>query len=169
MKQHDDSSAPEAASVQTQSAGVAGAARAPVTDRVNAEPAIINGMTVSEGRWIAVLCLTVYAVLGGLIWLLTGWWQTMPVITLFGAGATIWYVSLYLAKVKRKRPEGYYRLALHLWLAKHGLAQSQCMTHRGYWSLGRTIPGLVSPLAVHERAPGRVSSGTPQRQRRKQP
>ena len=34
--------------------------RAPITDRVNVEPAILNGMTVTEAQWIGLLALVVF-------------------------------------------------------------------------------------------------------------
>lgn len=127
--------------------------RAPVTDRVNSEPNIINGMTLSEGKWIAVFGLAGYTLLGGLVTLITHLWQFIPLAAIFGTGGTLWYGSLYLAKIKRGRPEGFYSQAIHLWLSKTGMVKCSFMRHKGYWSLGRRIPGFVSPLDVREPLP----------------
>ena len=137
------------------------ALRAPLTDRVNADPPIFNGMTASEGVKIAVLCLIVYIIVGGLLTLLTGVWPILPGVTLFGTIATLWYGSLYLAKIKRNRPEGYYNLAINLWLAARGFAKHKFILRSDYWSLGRDMPfgGFTSPLVVHDRAARRQPPG----------
>ena len=124
--------------------------RAPVTDRVNSEPPILNGMTASEGIRIAVACLIVYGFIGSLIYAVTGYWQASVVFMIFATGASLWYASIYLARIKRGRPEGYYVQAIHLWIADLGLKQVQFLRHRSYWSLGRTMPGFTSALVVRE-------------------
>ena len=129
------------------------AALSPLTDRVNADPPILGGMTAAEGVRIAVLCLLVYGVVGLIILGMTGLWPAALVVTLFGTLGTTWYASLYLAKVKRGRPEGYYALAIHLWLAGRGFVKSKYLLHPTYWSVGRFMPfgGFESPLVVRER------------------
>lgn len=136
-------------------------ARAPLTDRVNVEPAILHGMTVTEAKWIAVAAFLVFVLLGGLIFGTTGFWQVPLLMTLIGPILILWFGSKYLARLKRGRPDGYYNQALNRWLAGHGLANSQFITHSGWWSLGRDAEiSLVSPLeppvesfAASERSP----------------
>ena len=45
--------------------------RAPITDRVNVEPPILNGMTVSEAQVIALTALAVFLLIGGLLFSVT--------------------------------------------------------------------------------------------------
>lgn len=115
-------------------------AAAPITDRVNVEPAILNGMTASEAQVIGLVSLVVCLMLGGVLLVVTGWWQALMLVALFGPLAVLWFVSKYLAKIKRNRPDGYYSQALHQKVAGWGLATSKFIDHTGYWSLGRTLP-----------------------------
>lgn len=114
-----------------------GDARVPLTDRVNSEPAILHGMTASEATWLGGLSLFIYMMLTGLVIYATGLWQLLlaPLIATIG---TLWYGSMWLQKVKRDRPDGYYTHALQLWLSRHGLSRAQFVRHDGYWSIGRT-------------------------------
>ena len=82
--------------------------RAPITDRVNAEPAILNGMTVTEAQVIGAASLVVFLVLGGLIFVVIGQWQVLLMLAIFGPALVLWFSSLYLAKIKRGRPDGFY-------------------------------------------------------------
>lgn len=114
-----------------------GDVRVPLTDRVNSEPAILHGMTASEATWLGGLSLFIYMMLTGLVIYATGLWQLLlaPLIATIG---TLWYGSMWLQKVKRDRPDGYYTHALQLWLSRHGLSRAQFVRHDGYWSIGRT-------------------------------
>lgn len=122
-------------------------ARAPITDRVNVEPAILNGMTVTEAKWIALASFLLFVVLGAAIYLITGFWQAPTLLLLAGPVVVLWFGSQYLARLKRGRPDGFYGQALNLWLARRGLAQPLFLMHRGFWSLGREADfSLASPL-----------------------
>lgn len=121
--------------------------RAPITDRVNVEPPILNGMTVSEAQVIGAASLVVFLLVGGLLFAVTLRWQSLLLLGIFGPVATLWFASLYLARIKRGRPDAYYRQRIHFWLAARGLAKPKYITHDGWWSLGRTLDlSLASPL-----------------------
>ena len=121
--------------------------RAPITDRVNIEPAILNGMTVTEAQWIAGIAMVVFLLIGGLLYLVTGLWQFVLLLTVFGTALTLWFGSEVLARVKRGRPDAYYTQAIHLWLAHRGLTRPKFITYHGWWSLGRTLDfSLDSPF-----------------------
>lgn len=121
--------------------------RAPITDRVNIEPAILNGMTVTEAQWIAAIAMAVFLLIGGLLYLVTGLWQFVLLLTVFGTALTLWFGSQVLARVKRGRPDAYYTQAIHLWLAHRGLTRPKFITYHGWWSLGRTLDfSLDSPF-----------------------
>lgn len=127
-------------------------AAAPITDRVNVEPAILNGMTASEAQVIGLVSLVLCLMLGGLLLAVTGWWQALLLVGLFGPLLILWFASKYLAKIKRNRPDGYYSQAMHQWMARRGFATSKFIEHSGYWSLGRTLPfSLASDFEVKSR------------------
>ena len=60
--------------------------RAPITDRVNVEPAILNGMTVTEAQWIGAVALGIFLLVGGLVFLVTGFWQVWLLLAIFTVG-----------------------------------------------------------------------------------
>lgn len=121
--------------------------RAPITDRVNGEPPILNGMTASEAQMIGLVSLVAFLMVGALLFAVTGYWQAILILGILGPLLTLWFGSKYLARIKRGRPDGYYVQAIHLWLVGHGLAQPKFITYSGFWSLGRTLAlALSSPL-----------------------
>lgn len=121
--------------------------RAPITDRVNVEPPILNGMTVSEAQVIALASLAVFVLIGGVLFAVTRRWQFLLLLGIFGPAVTLWFASLYLARIKRGRPDAYYKHRIHLWLAARGLAKPRYITHDGWWSLGRSLDfSITSPL-----------------------
>lgn len=126
---------------------------APLTDRVNVEPPILRGMTESEAAVIGLAALAVWLVVGAVLALVVGLWQVLLAAAVFGPIVTLWKASAVLARIKRNRPDGYYRQALSLWLAAHGLARQRFIRHAGYWSLGRGLPFSLQP----PKAPSRPS------------
>ena len=109
-----------------------------ITERLNAEPAIFKGCSLSELTLMTIgsvvswlpICLLVAALLGSV---------TMG----FGIGGIMVVLSVIVAssifrRLKANRPHGYYQLALHLWLARRGFVKSPFVTRTGVWDLGRT-------------------------------
>lgn len=128
-------------------AHAAALARAPITDRVNVEPSILNGMSVTEAKVIGAAALVVFVLIGLAVLATTGMWQVLLLGSLIGPTLTLWFGSEFLARLKRGRPDGYYTQALHLWLAGRGLAQPKFITYQGWWSLGRTLEmRIASPF-----------------------
>jgi conjugative transfer region protein (TIGR03750 family) len=119
--------------------GGAMANRAPVTDRVNVEPAILRGMTISEAQIVASVSMVAFLLLGAILWRLTGFWQIVLILGIFGPSVCIWYASSYLAQVKLNRPDAYCTQAIHIWWAKLGVVSCKFTRHSGYWSLGRGL------------------------------
>lgn len=111
-------------------------ALAPLTDRVNSEPPIINGMAASEASYIGLLSFAVSFFIGGIISYVSGYWYILPIACIVLPLTAIWYVSLYLQQVKRNRPEGFYAHQIHLKMASHNLIKSKYVTHDGYMQLG---------------------------------
>ena len=126
---------------------------APITERVNGEPAILNGMTASEAQVSGLVSLVLCLMLGAFLVAVTGFWQALLLVTLFGPLAVLWFSSKYLAQIKRNRPDGYYSQAMHLWLSARGFTSCKFINHDGYWSLGRTLPFTLAsafPVTAHE-------------------
>ena len=120
--------------------------KAPVTDRVNVEPSILNGMNMPEAQVIGAVSLVVFLIIGGLVFSVTRLWQVWLLLSTFGTAMVLWFASLYLARIKRGRPDAYYTQALHLWLVQRGLAGAKFINHHGWWSLGRSMGfSLESP------------------------
>lgn len=146
-----------------------GDARVPLTDRVNSEPAILHGMTASEATWLGGLSLLIYTIFTGLVIYASGLWQLLlaPLILTIG---TLWFGSMWLQRIKRDRPDGYYGHALQLWLSHHGLSQARFVRHDGYWSIGRTeslsLRASLEPRAeALPSAPVQVALPTPASER----
>lgn len=112
---------------------------APLTDLINTEPAIFQGMTVTEAKVIGAVALVLFLGLGAALYAVLGYWQLIIVCGLFGPLLLLWIASAQLAVIKRGRPDGYYTQAIHLWLVKRGWASPHFIRHEGYWDLGRTL------------------------------
>ncbi len=114
---------------------------APLTDRVNAEPAILHGMSMTEAKVIGLVSFAVFSVIAVVLFVLTHLWQT-GLLCIFGPLLVLWYGSQYLEVIKRGYPDAYYTQFIRRWLAERGLADAHFMLHSGQWSLGRPMVGL---------------------------
>lgn len=120
--------------------------RSVMTDRVNVEPPILNGMSASEAKVISIAAVAFWGSLGLLVSMLTNFWPILIVSLIVFPIATLWVGSVRLATVKRGRPDGYYGQAINLWLAKRGFG-SQYIRHDGYWDLGTSFDlSLAAPM-----------------------
>ena len=133
--------------------------RAPITDRVNVEPAILNGMTLTEAKVIGSVSFVVFMLIGSLLFSVTHYWQFMLVLGTFGPAFVLWFASQYLARIKRGRPDGYYTQAIHLWLAHRGLATPKFLIYHGWWGLGRSLD--LSLASAFEPPPEKFSTLPP--------
>lgn len=118
--------------------------RVPLTHRVNVEPSVLRGMTVTEAKVIAAISIPLFLFLGAVLLILTGAWQMLLLLGVFGPLAALWFGSAKLQELKRGRPDGYYTQALHLWFARKGLTKAKFLIHQGQWALGRTLPFTLS-------------------------
>jgi conjugative transfer region protein (TIGR03750 family) len=114
--------------------------RAPLTDLVNSEPPILNGLTSTEASYVAAAAFGSWLVVGGLVAWAVGFWQVILGLATFGPVVTVWLASQRFAVIKRDRPDGFYMQQVRRWLAKVGLRTSRLIDHHGYWSLGRSLP-----------------------------
>ncbi len=110
---------------------------APVTDRINVEPQIINGLSHSEVEVAAGVFLAIFSAIGLALWLVTGIWPLFVLIAIVGTLTSVWTLSKHIAELKRNRPDGYYIQFIRHALARRGLRRASWVTHDGYWSLGR--------------------------------
>lgn len=115
--------------------------------RLNAEPAIFRGCTLSELLFLVTLGAVVWIPLCLVICALFG--AVMMGVGL-GVLATIgWLVlaAMILQKLKRGRPIGYYALALRLRWEDTGLVKSRFIRRSQVWDIGRSWCGRKN----HER------------------
>ena len=112
-----------------------------LAERLNAEPAIFRGCTSSELGVIVVLAIAFWLPCSAII----AWLLGAPSMGLGLAGAatvlSVVIAATVLQRLKRGRPEAYYRHRLALWLGERGLIQCPFITRQGDWSLGRTADG----------------------------
>lgn len=117
----------------------------PLTDRVNTEPAIINGMAATEANYIAAVSFALSVLVGGALFSITRFWPLLVIACIGGPLLSLWYGSLYLQKVKRDRPDGFYVQAVHIWLSKIGLIQCRFNRHNRYYEIGASINIRFNP------------------------
>ena len=108
------------------------------TDRLDQEPAIFKGCSLSE--------LTTM-VIGSGVFLLP---FSLILASLFGstvmgfgiAGillvSSVYVEATVFCRLKAHRPNGYYQQRVHLFLAKHGILKSRLLTRSGIWDIGRS-------------------------------
>lgn len=119
--------------------------KTPLTDRVNVEPAIINGMTSTEANYIAVVSFALSLLVGFALFIVTGFWPLLAVFCIGGPVLSLWYGSLYLQTLKRNRPDGFYVQATHIWLSKLGIIRCRFIRHNRFYELGASINLTFNP------------------------
>ena len=135
----------ESASPMVHQDAPSGHSVAPIPDRVNAEPAIIKGLSLTESKWAIGLAVLLWLPVGGLVGLAV---QQLPVALLIiatGPIATVWLAAGQMAKLKRNRPDHYYLHLLLHWAASARLIRSEFVTHSGAWDMGRTLLPARAP------------------------
>lgn len=119
--------------------------RTPLTDRVNTEPAIINGMSASEANYIGAVSLALSLLAGGVLFAVTGFWPLLIIVCMCGPLCALWYGSLYLQKVKRDRPDGYYVQSAHIWLSDSGIIKCRFNRHDRFYEIGVSANTTFNP------------------------
>lgn len=140
-----------------------GAQRAPLTDRVNSQPPIVNGMSAAEAGYLGAASLAVSAAIGGALYAFTGYWHFIFAVSIVGPMLTLWYGSLYLQNVKRGKPEGWYVQAVRIWLGETGLVRRYYLHHDGYYELGRRLDFTLNAPARGAEAKGRTTPPSQQK------
>jgi conjugative transfer region protein (TIGR03750 family) len=127
-----------------------GSGQAPLPDRVNAEPAIIKGLSYTESKWTIGLAFLLWFPVGSVVGLALQHFPVAVLIIATGPIATVWLAAGYLATMKRNRPDHYYVQLFMRRAARLHLIRSHFVTHAGAWELGRT---LEPPRVVKRRKP----------------
>ena len=109
-----------------------------LAERLNTEPSIFRGCSSSELGVIVGLAILVWLPLSVVI----AWCLGVPSMGFGLAGVAI-VLSVVVAasvlqRLKRGRPQAYYRHRFALRLAELGVMRSPFVTRQGHWSLGRT-------------------------------
>jgi len=124
---------------------------APLTDRVNSEPPVLRGLSVTEVMVSTALFFPVWLGVGFLAAHLFHRWQIFILLGIFGPLFSVWASAGLLASLKRNRPDHYYWQAWLWWLHRHGLWTVPFVSHRGAWDLGRTLPAARSSAPSRRR------------------
>ena len=109
-----------------------------ITERLNAEPAIFKGCSLSELSFMVggatIVWLPACVMLAGIFGSFTMGFGVAGVLIVL----TVIILSSVFRRLKLNRPNGYYQLAIHRWLAKEGIVKSPFITRSGVWDLGRS-------------------------------
>lgn len=109
-----------------------------ITERLNEEPAIFKGCSLSELTFMTVGSVMIWCpiclIIAGLLGSVTMGFGIAGIMVVL----TVIVMSSIFRRLKANRPHGYYQLALHLWLARHRLIKSPFVTRSGVWDIGRT-------------------------------
>ncbi|MBC7501845.1 MAG: TIGR03750 family conjugal transfer protein [Herminiimonas sp.] len=120
---------------------------APLTDRINAEPAILRGLSSTESLLAIGLSFAFWIPVSLTFSVLVG--HLMVAVAVMGAGPimTVWLMSGWFQKVKRDRPDYYYQHLIKKWMADKGPMKARFVSQSGLWELGRSLPVLRSGLS----------------------
>ncbi|EKT2295786.1 TIGR03750 family conjugal transfer protein [Salmonella enterica] len=107
-------------------------------ERLNREPAVFRGLTVSELLIALLAGLAAGAVAGTILAILWRNWSLIPGSALPGATLAILCGGRWLARLKRGRPENWLYRALELKLARLGIGTQRFVLHDGVWAIRRS-------------------------------
>ena len=111
--------------------------RTPLTDRVNVEPPILHGMAASEAKYIGIAAGCLGLLVAGLLQVMTGLGTLLLIVVVVIPLVVLWFSSLFLMKIKRGRPDGFYIQNIHLYLVERNLMAPKFINHFDFWDLGR--------------------------------
>ena len=111
--------------------------RTPLTDRVNVEPPILHGMAASEAKYIGIAAGCFGLLVAGLLQVMTGLGTLLLIVVVVIPLVVLWFSSLFLMKIKRGRPDGFYIQNIHLYLVERNLVAPKFTNHFDFWDLGR--------------------------------
>ena len=109
-----------------------------MTELLDKEPVLFRGCSLSELTFMSISAILVCVPGSLLVAALLG-----SVTMGFGVGGiaavlTVIVGSSVYRRMKNNRPEGYFQLKVHFFLAKYGLVRTPFITRSGVWDLGRS-------------------------------
>lgn len=107
--------------------------------RLNAEPSIFRGCTLSELMMLVLMGSVSLVPLAVIICGLLGYLMMGVGIGLLCVIGWVVIGATVLQKLKRGRPLGFYQLRLRLWLEDCHLRRSNTIRQSQVWDLGRSI------------------------------
>ncbi|HAB4051484.1 TPA_asm: TIGR03750 family conjugal transfer protein [Salmonella enterica subsp. diarizonae] len=107
-------------------------------ERLNREPAVFRGLTVSELLIALLVGLATGAIAGTIPAILWRNWSLIPSNSVPGGALAILCGGRWLARLKRGRPEGWLYRALELKLACVGIGAQRFILHDGVWAIRRS-------------------------------
>ncbi|HCI4291533.1 TPA: TIGR03750 family conjugal transfer protein [Klebsiella pneumoniae] len=107
-------------------------------ERLNREPAVFRGLTVSELLIALLVGLATGATAGAIPAVLWRNWSFVPGCALPGGAQAILCGGRWLARLKRGRPESWLYRALELKLTRFGIGAQRFVLHDGVWTIRRS-------------------------------
>ena len=107
--------------------------------RLNAEPAIFRGCSLSELMLLVTVGGLVLVPASVIVCGLLGYLMMGVGIGLLLVIAWVVIGATVLQKLKRGRPLGYYQLRLRLWLQDLGIQRSSFIRQSRIWDIGRSV------------------------------
>ncbi|MCY2438656.1 TIGR03750 family conjugal transfer protein [Klebsiella pneumoniae] len=107
-------------------------------ERLNREPAVFRGLTVSELLIALLVGLATGATAGAIPAVLWRNWSFVPGCALPGGAQAILCGGRWLARLKRGRPESWLYRALELKLTRFGISAQRFVLHDGVWTIRRS-------------------------------
>ncbi len=116
-----------------------------LAERLNVEPAVFKGCSSLELGVITVMSALVWLpaslLLAGLMGALTMGFGIAGV----GVVASAVGMASVFQRLKRNRPDAYYRQQIAIWLDEHGLRRAGFVRRSGAWDVGRTRDAPLPP------------------------
>lgn len=107
-------------------------------ERLNREPAVFRGLTVSELLIVLLIGLATGAIAGIIPAILWRNWSLIPSSALPGGALAILFGGRWLARLKRGRPESWLYRALELKLTRFGIGTQRFVLQDGVWTIRRS-------------------------------
>lgn len=107
--------------------------------RLNAEPSIFRGCSLSELMLLVIVGGTVLVPVSVIVCGLLGYLMMGAGIGLLLVIAWVVIGATVLQKLKRGRPQGYYQLRLRLWMEDLHLVKPEFIRCGQVWDIGRRL------------------------------
>ena len=108
--------------------------------RLNAEPTVFRGCSLTELTWLVVAGFVIWLPLS-LLFSFIFLSSAMPGLglTIFAMLGSVLAGGKWLQRAKRGRPLGYYQLQVQFLLHRIGLRRAHFIQESGVWDVGRSV------------------------------